>query len=254
MKKFLGVLVVLVIVAGGYVYISNNQSAPDTTNIVTTNDTKPTQVVVTTSTSTSMEAKATTTVETAKKPTTTSVNTTSTTTKPTPKPVTATPPQKNIYRHASAGYSIEIPTGWVGKAEDTGNAQIFATDFVDPSGTITNDDIAFVVTATPVKLQNDAYVQASGKTPTNKDLLAMFLADQKDNVDGWALVDESPVTLSGLSGYSYTATYGNGYATSKAYMLFGANYIYLVKADMQTSKLASTFPTYKSYMLTFSAR
>lgn len=263
MKKILGILVVLVIVAGGYMYFSNNQSTVDTKSVVATNDTKPVQEVVNSTNSTSTIPQATTTPNQTKKSTVVVNSNTNTSAskpiqdvQPTPKPVTTTPPpQKNIYRHASAGYSIEIPTGWVGKPEDTGNSQIFATDFVDPTGKVASgDDLTFVVTATSKKLQYDAYVQAYGKSPTNKDLIDMFMSSQKDSVDGWTVGSESPVTINGLSGYSYTATYGNGYATSKAYMLFGNDYIYLVKEDFPTSKLNSIYSTYKVYMTTFSAR
>lgn len=243
MKKILGLLAIIVIVFGLYFYFSNNQSSINSTENTTFDNSTSTQEITESATNQK-------TVENNKK-ITVSTSKPAQDTKAEPQ---QTPTQKNIYRHSSAGYSIEIPTGWTGEIVDTGNPLIFDTTFIDPSGKIARNEIGFSVTATSRKFQNDQYAQAYGKVPTNKDLLDMFIATQKDTIDTWSLTNQSTTNINGITGYSMTATYSDGYVTSNDYLLFGSNYIYLVSVDLPTSELDSVYPKYKMYMQTFSAK
>jgi hypothetical protein len=166
---------------------------------------------------------------------------------------------KNIYAHKSAGYSITIPDGWVGKTVDTGISEVYSTNFSDPTGKVTIDDVAFSASATGRAFQDDAYFKSYSKKPTNEDLVDMFIADQKDNAEmQWALKDKTAIVINGTKGYVLTATFGNSdvptYVTAKYYLLFGTNYIYNISLNYKTSNAPSEFAQYKPYVLTFVAK
>lgn len=159
-------------------------------------------------------------------------------------------PKKNVYTNVTAGYSIELPSGWV--AKDAGAPDSFiSTNFSDSSGKISSDNIAFSVSLTPRKVNEDGYEQINHKKLTTQEMVDGFIRDREDNDENWSTVVTNKTTLSGYETYIITVNYGGDYATSKVYLVFTPNNIYNITRMIVTSKLSEIEPIVNPSILSF---
>ncbi len=163
--------------------------------------------------------------------------------------------KKNVYKDPK-GFSIEIPAGWEAKPMDLlgGNSLSTGVNIIDPSGKVTTDHLAFSVTVTSRKEQDDAYFQAYKVKPTNKDLWDMVMKSLEGTMPYWEMLDKNitKVTINGVSGYSANISYGeDAYVKARYYMLFDKKNIYVMSIHAPNKEFAKAINQYRKYVNSF---
>ncbi len=163
--------------------------------------------------------------------------------------------KKNIYKDPK-GFSIEMPSGWEAKSMDLSGGDSLSTGviIVDPSGKVTADNLAFSVTVTPRKEQDDAYFQTYKVKPTDKDLWNMVMEGLEGTMPYWEMLDKNitKVTINGVSGYSANISYGEGaYVKARYYMLFDKKNIYVMSIHAPNKEFTKAINKYRKYVNSF---